>query len=305
MAYRFVASAHDLGLARGPRLGFTIHMAEGGGTVGYLSRPNPNGVSVHYVIEYDGDIVQMLREDHMHSSIRIRNADGSSALRRGDESPYTFRGETIIYGATAAKAVLGDWAYVGTTIGPNHATLAVEIEGFAADGPNDKQAASLKRLVADLRTRYPKIGLLGHRDHNVKGCPGKKVDWAALGGHGPASGAPAADEEEMALKGWPLPGGDGVVTLKEKRGLFHPFTGETIVPDDRVKNSYCRWHLAEPDSGDPNRQEGYLVRHAGQPWIAFDDACDFVATKTVQGPHSHNVSVDVDGQRVEGTVTYS
>lgn len=266
MAYRFVSSYHDLGPRRGPILGFTIHMAEGGNTVNFLHKQNPNGVSVHYVIEYDGEIVQMLREDHMHSSIRIRNRDGSSALRRDDEAQYNFRGEWITYGATAAKAVLGPWAYVTSTLGPNHATLAVEIEGFAADGPNTNQNAALERLVRDIRSRYPEIGLLGHRDHNVKGCPGKRIDWAALGGHGKAG----ESGDTSMLDFYPVAGGDGTVTLAEGRGLVNVVTEKAVSTTDTVKTSHCRVHLAVPYRDGEGWQDGYLVRHKQQAHIAFD-----------------------------------
>jgi N-acetylmuramoyl-L-alanine amidase len=169
MAFPFVQAFHDLGLRGEPVLGFTIHMAEGGGTVGFLQHANPHGVSVHYVIEDSGRIVQMLLESHMHTSIRIKNKDGSNAIRQGND-PNGF------FGHGAAVAVLGDTADTRTTLGPNNSTIAVEIEGFAKNGPNEDQKDALVALVTDVRTRFPRIGLLGHRDHNIKG------------GHGPAAG---------------------------------------------------------------------------------------------------------------------
>lgn len=177
--YPFVQSHIDLGLRRGPVLGFIVHMAEGGATVAFLAKANPNSVSVHYVIETSGRIVQMLREDRMHSSIRIRNKDLTWAIR-GTDDPGGF------FGATAARAVMGDWWRPITTLGPNHASIAVEIEGYAVNGPNAAQAAALARLVADVRSRHSTLrGTLGHRDFaSYKACPGRLIDWLSLGGHG-------------------------------------------------------------------------------------------------------------------------
>lgn len=195
MTYPFVPSYHDAGLRRGPIRGFCVHMAEGGGTVGYLSRANTNGVSVHYVIEYSGRTVQMLLESHMHTSIRIRNADGSSAIRQGTG--------TDGFGVANARAVLGDWYQTLTTLGPNHATVAVEVEGFAAAGPNSAQVEALVRLAADVRSRNAATirGNTGHRDHNVKACPGAFIPWDRLGGHGLYATTPPdpSTGDDMAL----------------------------------------------------------------------------------------------------------
>lgn len=177
MTYPFVASAHDLGVAAGPRRAIIWHMAEGYGTVGYLSRPNPNGVSVHYVIERTGRIVQMLLENHMHSSIRV------FSIRTSDDSDG-------FYGATAAKAVMGSWWQ-----NPNHASIGVEAEGFASQGPNMSQRDAMERLWADVAHRHAGIRSLGHRDFaSYKACPGRLIDWTSLGGHGRA---PQEDDEDM------------------------------------------------------------------------------------------------------------
>jgi hypothetical protein len=166
--YPFVQAYHDYGPAKGPRRAFVIHMAEGGGTVGYLSRPNPNRVSVHYVIERSGRIVQMLLESHAGGHVnpaKLRTSNGPAP-----------------YGVTVRQAVMGGWDR-----DPNSATLAVEVEGYALAGPNADQHAALRRLVEDVRGRYPTIGLLGHRDfQDYKRCPGGHIPWPALGGHGPA-----------------------------------------------------------------------------------------------------------------------
>ena len=175
MTYRFVQAFNDYGKAAGPRLGITWHMAEGGGTVAYLAKDNPNGVSVHFVIDRDGEIVRMLHLDHANGSIR------PTAIRTTDDAPYRWAGVPVTYGASAAAAVLGPWHR-----DPNSATLGVEIEGFAADGPSAVQAAAMVRLYADLAIRFPGIRSLAHRDFaDYKACPGRKLPWDRVGGHGP------------------------------------------------------------------------------------------------------------------------
>ena len=166
MTYAFIPAAAQYGTRKGPVMAFVVHMAEGGGTVSFLSKPNPRNVSVHYVIEYSGRIVQMVRESDATGS--INPAD----LRTTDDP--------AVYGATIRKAVMGAWDH-----DPNSAIITTEIEGFAMAGPNATQRASLKLLVEDVRSRYPTMGLLGHRDfQDYKPCPGKLIAWPDLGGHG-------------------------------------------------------------------------------------------------------------------------
>lgn len=173
MTYPFVHAKYDYGVRTGPVKAFLIHMAEGGGTVAYLANNPLRGVSVHYVIEYSGRIVRMLDESHASGSVNpqdIRTTDDSDGF----------------YGVTAAKAVMGSW-----WSNPNAAVISLEIEGFAKAGPNADQQNALVLLVTDVWSRYPGMGLLGHRDFaDYKACPGTHIDWARLGGHGPAKEIP-------------------------------------------------------------------------------------------------------------------
>lgn len=209
---KYVQAENDYGPADGPRSGITWHMAEGGGTVGYLSRPNPNGVSVHFVIEYSGRVVQMLPLGHANGSIR------PTAIRTTDDDPYLWAGVPVVYGATAARAVLGRWHW-----DPNSATIGVEIEGFAKDGPNGDQAAAMVRLYVDLANRCPGIRSLAHRDFAAyKACPGKLIPWDRVGGHGP----------------------EGVETMSIYQRSARP--GSFVIP---AKRAVRAWHPA-PDGWD-------------------------------------------------------
>jgi hypothetical protein len=204
MAYPFVQAHHDYGRRRGPVRAFVVHIAEGGGTVGFLSRKNKHGVSVHYVIERSGRIVQMLEESRASGSIR------PSAIRTDDDPGGVF-------GASAAKAVMRSWWQ-----DPNSAVITVEVEGFAKVGPNDKQTKALADLIADVRSRHAGIGVLGHRDfQRYKRCPGRRVAWDEIGGHGRGGGhipdpppdgvqhdatpAPDAAPKEVSVKAFRVP----------------------------------------------------------------------------------------------------
>lgn len=170
--YPFIAAAFDYGLRRAAARAFVIHMAEGGGTVGYLSRDPARGVSVHFVIEYSGRIVQMLKLDRVSGSI---NPD---RLRITNDPPFVgYNGELVRYGVTARKRVMGDW-----DAKPNHACITVEVEGRAYRGPNIAQRRALVLLTRDVLVRQPSIvGLLGHRDFaDYKACPGKLIPWANM-----------------------------------------------------------------------------------------------------------------------------
>jgi hypothetical protein len=147
-----------------------IHMAEGGGTVPWLTRLDGN--SSHYVVEYTGRVVQMVRESEAAGSMNPK------LTRLSNDAPYTFEGETVVYGRRALDAA-------GIAADPNRYAIAIEVEGFAANGPNPAQVKALTALVADIRRRHGRLHLLGHRDQqSYKPCPGHKMPWATFGGHG-------------------------------------------------------------------------------------------------------------------------
>lgn len=214
VTYPFVRAAVQLGRRRGPVKAFVVHFAEGGGTVGFLSRPNIRSVSVHYVIERTGRIVQMVEERDATGSINPNDI-------RTTDDPDGF------YGISVTKRVMGDWWR-----DPNSAAITLEIEGFAADGPNALQAKSLRILVEDVRSRFPSMGLLGHRDFTSrKACPGKRIDWPSLGGHGPATPDTTAEEpvitftwgEDATLVDLTVPD-PGHSYLRLRDGTLHPVT---------------------------------------------------------------------------------
>jgi N-acetyl-anhydromuramyl-L-alanine amidase AmpD len=171
--YPFIQAAFDgYGRRIAPALALVVHMAEGGGTVGYLSRDPKRGVSVHFVIEYSGRIVQMMRLDRISGSIN------PTTLRVNDDVPFVgYNGEIVRYGAVVRKMVLGKW-----DSNPNQAVITLEIEGYARRGPNIKQRVALRHLTIDVLDREPTIkGVLGHRDfQNVKACPGRFIPWANM-----------------------------------------------------------------------------------------------------------------------------
>ena len=81
-------------------------------------------------------------------------------------------------------------------------------------------------------------------------------------------------EDEDVVDWYPLPGGDGTVTIKEGRGLVSLVTGKAVGTTDYEKVSHCRGHLVEPFGAGANRQEGYVVRHRQQAMLALDDVVE-------------------------------
>lgn len=192
-----------------PIFGIMVHMAEGGGTDTHLSRLDGN--SSHYVVKYDGDLVQMVPESYAAGSVNPR------LIRSTNDGAFVFQGETIRYGITTLKAVLSP--YSPTFV--NRLIIAIEVEGFAASGPNPAQVATLKALVADIRRRRRTVkGTLGHRDaQSYKPCPGKKIPWDVLGGHGLFKLPPDTSTEDdvnrisFKIENWTLDGRRRITTV--------------------------------------------------------------------------------------------
>jgi hypothetical protein len=256
VAYPFVPARYDYGPRPGPALAFVVHMAEGGGTVGYLAGPNvQRGVSVHYVIEYTGRIVQMLPEDHASGSIN------PTTLRTTDDP-------NGLYGVTAAKACLGAmWS------NPNLAVISLEIEGFAVHGPNGAELDALDRLVADVRSRHPAIGLLGHRDFtDSKACPGQHIPWQQLGGHGPAGGdVPGLD---LTYPPGPIATGSLVIpkgtdAIRTSTGIHYRTTSDATRPAAVKQIAPAGSSGYDVDLvGDATSDVSHFIR-ASEPGLAF------------------------------------
>jgi hypothetical protein len=164
---------------RWPTLAVTWHMAEGRNVAQCLAGDPLRGVSVHYTVEQatdrwrDGEVVRCLPEDRISGSINPRT------IRRGDDPDGYF-------GASHAKAALGSY-WPDTS--PNCLVISVEVAGFAKDGPTEAQQRSIVALWDELKSRYPKVIPLGHRDwQDVKPCPGKtpgmRAAFSAMSGHG-------------------------------------------------------------------------------------------------------------------------
>jgi hypothetical protein len=161
-----------------------LHMAEGGGTVEWLTHPTSDNSS-HFVIEYSGRVVQM-----------VADGDADHSLHTARPSGPPGPGDCGMFSLDIARDLLGDGIY-----DPNAYLIAVEIEGYAAAGPNPAQTVALRNLIDDLLGRHPSLrGLLGHRDfQNYKACPGchvfDKFGHGAFIGAGPLQ--PAQETADM------------------------------------------------------------------------------------------------------------
>jgi hypothetical protein len=266
MTYPFVPAAAQFGPRKGPVKAFAVHMAEGGGTVGFLSRPNRRNVSVHYVIERTGRIVQMVKETMATGSINPND------LRTTDDP--------AVFGASVRKAVMGEWDH-----DPNSAVISVEIEGYALSGPNAAQAGSLRTLVEDVRSRYPDMGILGHRDfQDYKRCPGPLIPWSDIGGHGPASTQGGSDVRFANSNGRGTTSGQRLALPSGTAWLYLDGT-----PGGKLSQAQSAAVLATADS----RPGEYLVEiRTGAPYADSVTRETVVLVKTVIVPSAVPATTD-------------
>lgn len=135
------------------------HMAEGAGTDSWLLHPSGNNSS-HLVVKSNGNIRQIVSLEDAAHSLHIARPDGPPGP-----------GDDKLFSLDAVQRVLATgWR------DPNTQIIAIEIEGFAAAGPNDAQKPTIVALARYLERLYPSLRHLGHRDfQNYKACPGRHI----------------------------------------------------------------------------------------------------------------------------------
>lgn len=253
MAYPFVAAKHYTRGAMDQPRAILWHMAEGYGTVGYFTRTERD-VSSHYVVERTGRIVQMVRhDDASHSAHWQFDADKSDASSCGG-----------LYDPDVAISVLGDgWRDL------NRYSIAVEVEGYRADGPNAAQRAAIIELAYTLRIQERTLrGNIGHRDvQDYKACPGCRFPWGTIGGHG----------RFMEGDDVPIYSVPGIVSGVWPAGSAI-YDGPTGPASSRKLSSTRRLLIVGQDRPDPPTR--YLVDGAGDgaaapmAWLAAGGATD-------------------------------
>lgn len=222
MSYPFVAAgAPDYG-KRKTTLALCYHMAEGGGTVGYLSRNPPRGVSVHAVCDVRGIVTQMLRWDRASGS--LNPADRSS--------------DKAYFGHSTLVETLETW-----WTDPNSAVLSMEIEGFAVFGPNQAQVLAAIAWGLDMVSRFPSLrGAIGHADQtDTKRCPGStpamRQIFDGVGGHGLWHPSSVPLEEPMPT----IVSRDPAIVDLEVGDQLFDVAGKPLVPVSKKQTQESPW----------------------------------------------------------------
>jgi len=158
LPYDYVPAKNDYGKSPVPKEGIVLHMAEGERVREYLASGNIlRGVSATFVIEMDGNVVQMLPLDHTSGSLNPRDIRTSTdAKGRWGRAFTRYYGPELMQGRA------------------NQLTISIECGGFAKNGPNKAQQEAIIQLVKTLRKRYARtLGFNIHCDFaDYKSCPG-------------------------------------------------------------------------------------------------------------------------------------
>lgn len=286
------------GIDYGPRkgtLGLAVHMAEGGdGTLGYLARrgresneawrTRVRGVSCNFLILSTGEVVQMVGWAKASGSMNPRD--------RGDTSGF--------YQTKYIRDVLGSH-YVD----PNAYSLSVEISGFRAQGPNQRQVDSLVELAEESLRRFPTMrGAYGHADQtDTKGCPGTAPlmleAWRRIG-HGlfTLDGAMKLTDPTPAA---------GTVTFNEAWRLWR-VRDDVETPPVPIGTTYPTTTLVRYHHGTekPEGYPGYLVPRGDDHELYVAPATKVTFTPTPSSPpasQEYPVTVTIGGKQVTDTVT--
>ncbi len=173
-----------------------MHMAEGVNVEGYLAQGRNEkpraprvlrGVSAHFVVTAEGEVVQMLPLGNISGSLNPRDV-------RTSDSAYYGRRYTRFLGRVKDGQLEG---------GANLRTISIEVAGFASHawsgsdkpGLNRAQSDAVIGLVQTLRKKSGrKLGMTGHADFaDYKPCPGTGPETKRVFdvlGHGAERGQP-------------------------------------------------------------------------------------------------------------------
>jgi len=201
LKYRFRQASWDYGPSPTPKDAVVMHMAEGVAVESYLAQGKNEkpraprvlrGVSSHFIVAADGEVVQMLPLDNISGSLNPRDV-------RTSDSAFYGRRYTRFLGKVTDGQLAG---------GANRRTISIEVAGFASrewsgnpPGLTKAQADSVIELVRTLRKHYKRsIGFTGHADFaDYKACPGTGFQTKRVFdvlGHGAEKSQPQPEPED-------------------------------------------------------------------------------------------------------------